>query len=145
MLGVKTDEEVSQLTGHPLSAVVMKRQQLGRSKPNPIMDYWTPEQDKLLGTMPDRQLGKRLGRSTVAVTKRRLKLGVEYRATLRLYWPDEALALLGKLPDEELAKRMGCTAAQVKHKRTWRNIPPYTESARAMERGSPDQGRRLNP
>src|SRR5205823_9581952 len=94
MLGVKTDEEVVQLTGHPLGAVEAKRQQLGRPKADPLMDYWTPEEDKLLGTMPDRKVAARLGRSSIAVMKRRLRLGIDYRAAVRPRWPEEALALL---------------------------------------------------
>jgi hypothetical protein len=35
-----------------------KRQELGRSKPDPIMDYWSPVEDKLLGTMDDDAVAK---------------------------------------------------------------------------------------
>ena len=62
IIGVKPDAEVARLTGHPLQAVALKRQQLGKPKADQVMDYWTPEEDKLLGTMPDAEVAGRIGR-----------------------------------------------------------------------------------
>jgi len=58
LLGAIPDQEVALQTGHPLESVRAKRQELGRSKPDPIMDYWSPVEDKLLGTMDDDAVAK---------------------------------------------------------------------------------------
>ena len=46
MLGIKTDEDAARLTGHPLKAVCAKRWELGKPKPDQVMNYWTPDQDR---------------------------------------------------------------------------------------------------
>ena len=56
--------------------MVIKRQELGRPKADPILTCWTPEQDRLLGTLPDEEVARRVGRSRMAVQKRRFRLRI---------------------------------------------------------------------
>ena len=124
MLGTKPDKEVSILTGHPLPAVKFKREQLGRPKADPILDYWTPEHDRLIGTMPDSEVARQTGRTRVAVQKRRLRLGIEYKRPQRPPWTEQEIALLGTLPDVELARRFQWPVHRVAYKRKALHIPP---------------------
>jgi hypothetical protein len=83
LLGVKPDAEVARLTGHPLQAVAVKRAALGKPKSDQVMNYWSPEADRLLGTMPDAEVAQKVGRHIVAVRKRRARLGIPNRFSLR--------------------------------------------------------------
>jgi hypothetical protein len=85
-------------------------------KIDPAFEWWTPEQDKLLGTLPDTEVGQRLGRSRHSVQARRLLLGIKV-PNPRRPWPPEELARLGALPDAVLAKEFNRPESAVRAKR----------------------------
>ena len=56
-------------------------------------EFWTPEDDRLLGTLPDKEVAERLGRTLNSVTLRRQRLGIPRlrRRKIPVYrWPSRA-------------------------------------------------------
>jgi len=116
MLGKVPDAQIAHVTSHPLKAVAVKRQQLGRMKPDQVMNYTSPEEDKLLGTMTDSEVARRIKRDVVAVRKRRARLGIPNRVPQRHVWTPEQTALLGTLPDLELAAKLNLAPHLISYK-----------------------------
>ena len=122
MLGVKPDEEVVRLTGHPIKAVIAKPLIFGLPKPNPSKNFWTPEENKLLGVLPDSEVAKLVGRSYMAVFNHRHYLRMPNRVPAPRVWTQAQLALLGAKGDRELSELFGYPVHVVTLKRRSLNI-----------------------
>lgn len=104
LLDKLSDAEIAWLTRRTVESVRVRRTGHNISKADSKVDYWTPDEDALVGTAPDESVARKLGRSTVSVQKRRLRLGIAYSFSKHRYWTDEEIALLEKLPDAEVAR-----------------------------------------
>ena len=75
LVGVLDDKEVARRTGRTVKSVLHRRRALKLPPANPIMHYWTAEEDQVLLALPyNNEVARLLSRSMGQVRQRRSKL-----------------------------------------------------------------------
>src|SRR5208282_2147886 len=96
----KSDRELTRILGRLPGGARLKRRRSGGK----ALDYWTLDEQKLLGKNPDDEVAKKVGRSEYAVATRRRKAGIPTPTPYQRPWTGRELKLVGSKPDREIAR-----------------------------------------
>jgi hypothetical protein len=109
---MNNERELKRLLGKASSLVLKKLR-----KAKMLVEWWQPEEVKLLGTAPDSQIAARIGRRNEVVRHKRQTLHIPAFDLCMRFWTSNELALIGTMSDLKLADRLKRSLMSVQKKR----------------------------
>ncbi len=122
LLGTVPDEVIAEQLRRSAFSVAVNRRKRGIK--TPTIQYWTAEEEAIVGKVSDAEAARRLGRSEKAVHHHRMKLGLAlFHRKPRRDWTAAEDAMLGTDLDAVVAQQLKRPAGSVAARRRSKGIP----------------------